>query len=66
MTLDGAGFNGISMSAISPDGRMFAWVPFSLAGTKPIMVRSLDGFESRALAGTEDASGPSFSPAPMR
>jgi len=62
MSIDGAGFNGWSMSAISPDGRMVAWVPFSQSGNRNIMVRSLDGFESRALAGTEDASGPSFSP----
>jgi len=62
MTIPGAGFNGSSLSTISPDGRLIGWVPFNLNGTQPIMVRSLDGFDSWTLAGTEDASTPTFSP----
>ncbi|MCB1185069.1 PD40 domain-containing protein, partial [bacterium] len=58
----GAGFNGWSLSALSPDGQTVAWVPISLSGTEPIVLRRLDEFGERRLVGTEDASNPTFSP----
>ena len=61
-TIAGAGSNGWSMSSISADGNMIAWVPISLSGTEPINLRSLDGFETRKLPGTEDGTSPVFSP----
>jgi serine/threonine protein kinase len=48
-------------SAISPDGRMVAFI--AQASTSPMLwVRSLDSESARALAGTEDAYYPFWSP----
>jgi serine/threonine-protein kinase len=47
--------------AISPDGTQLAYVAIH-AGTRQIHLRALDSLEARALAGTEGANTPFFSP----
>jgi serine/threonine-protein kinase len=47
--------------AISPDGRMIAFTARD-SQTSRLFVRAIDEFESRALAGTEGAHTPFFSP----
>jgi serine/threonine-protein kinase len=47
--------------AISPDGTQIAYVAIH-AGTRQIHLRALDSLEARALAGTEGANTPFFSP----
>jgi Tol biopolymer transport system component len=49
-------------AAISPDGRQVAFVATDAAGTAKLWVRSLDQLEARALAGTERAAHPFWSP----
>ena len=47
--------------AISPDGKLLAYVAQDATGTH-LFLRPLDAFESRKLPGTEDADAPFFSP----
>ena len=47
--------------AISPNGRQVVYAGTSSSGQQ-LYVRPIDRFESRALAGTENAIGPAFSP----
>ena len=46
---------------LSPDGRMLAFVA-SAGGPSQVWVRSMDALESRALAGTDNATYPFWSP----
>jgi Tol biopolymer transport system component len=48
--------------AVSPDGRQVAFVALNAAGTAFLWVRALDSLAARALAGTDDASAPFWSP----
>jgi serine/threonine protein kinase len=48
--------------AISPDGRYLTFVVETSQGRPSLWIRSLDGLESRELAGTEDAIYPFWSP----
>jgi Tol biopolymer transport system component len=55
------GFGNSAGSAISPDGRVLAYV--ALAKNVPVLhVRSLDALQSRVLTGTEGAGRPFWSP----
>ena len=47
--------------ALSPDGTQVVY-SVSQSGKTQLYLRPLDQFEAKAIAGTEDASGPSFSP----
>ncbi|MFI5182564.1 MAG: protein kinase [Thermoanaerobaculia bacterium] len=58
--LAGAGFQG--MLALSPDGRMLAFVATGADGNDLLYLRPLDSLESRVLAGTEGAALPFWSP----
>ncbi len=49
-------------SAISPDGRMLAFMATNAQGERLLHLRSLDSLESRALPGTEAAGRPFWSP----
>jgi Tol biopolymer transport system component/tRNA A-37 threonylcarbamoyl transferase component Bud32 len=49
-------------SAISPDGRTLAFVATTSAGQTLLHVRRLDSLASTAIAGTEDAGRPFWSP----
>ncbi|MBZ5622040.1 MAG: hypothetical protein LAQ69_25425 [Acidobacteriia bacterium] len=51
----------IESSVISPDGRRIAFTAIAEDGKK-LWVRELDSLEAKALAGTEDASLPFWSP----
>ena len=53
---------GASALAISPDGRTIAYVAGETDGPQRVYLRSLDTFDPVALAGTEGASAPFFSP----
>ena len=48
--------------AVSPDGRSIAFVAGLSSLESTLWVRSLEDVEARALAGTEDASEPFWSP----
>ncbi|HEX9303440.1 MAG TPA: protein kinase, partial [Thermoanaerobaculia bacterium] len=48
--------------ALSPDGRLLAFVAISPGDRKLLWVRPLDSVEARSLAGSEDASYPFWSP----
>jgi eukaryotic-like serine/threonine-protein kinase len=52
---------GAAPLAISPDGRRLAYVAVA-DGRTQLYVRSLDAFEPRAIAGTDGAQYPFFSP----
>jgi Tol biopolymer transport system component len=56
----GAAFQG--MLAISPDGRMLAFVAAGADGNDLLYLRPLDSLESRVLSGTEGAALPFWSP----
>ena len=61
---DGTTFPTVSVGgapALSPDGTQIAFVTESERG-RQLWVQSLDTFEARALAGTEGAANPSWSP----
>jgi serine/threonine protein kinase/Tol biopolymer transport system component len=49
-------------AAISPNGRRVAFVSTDLSGRSMLWIRELDSLEPRALAGTEDAAHPFWSP----
>jgi Tol biopolymer transport system component len=48
--------------ALSPDGRLLAFVARTAEGTRLLWVRPLDDLSARPLPGTEDASAPFWSP----
>jgi Tol biopolymer transport system component len=48
--------------AVSPDGRMVAFVAKPAGGPPRLFVRPLHGSTAQALAGTDDANGPFWSP----
>jgi eukaryotic-like serine/threonine-protein kinase len=54
--------NGGGHFALSPDGRSIAFAAVDTAGKALLWVRSLQSFTSRAIAGTEDAWYPFWSP----
>jgi eukaryotic-like serine/threonine-protein kinase len=54
--------NGGGQFALSPDGRSLAFAAVDTGGTTLLWVRSLQSFVSRALAGTDDAQYPFWSP----
>ena len=47
--------------AVSPEGRLVAYAAQS-GGRQQLHVRAVDGIESKALTGTDDATNPFFSP----
>jgi serine/threonine-protein kinase len=47
--------------ALSPDGKMLAYVAIHDA-VQQLYLRAIDGFEAKAVAGTEGATAPFFSP----
>jgi serine/threonine-protein kinase len=47
--------------AMSPDGRLMAWVG-GTGSARALWVRAVDQLEAHALAGTEEATSPFFSP----
>ncbi len=53
---------GTPQIALSPDGQQIAFVGMRRRGTSQIYVRSFDQRDARALAGTEGASFPFWSP----
>ena len=53
---------GNNVMAVSPDGRTLAYAGEGEGGHLQLMIRSLDDVTARPLAGTEDASQPTFSP----
>jgi serine/threonine-protein kinase len=58
--LSEAAFKQFTNSAISPDGR---WVAYALGeDSTTLQLRSVDGFDVRAVPGTIDAENPFFSP----
>jgi len=58
--LTGAG-NGLPNVTISSDGKRIAYVGVT-GGVNRIYLRRVDSFETLALAGTDDAGGPFYSP----
>jgi eukaryotic-like serine/threonine-protein kinase len=48
--------------AVSPDGRLLALVEPDDGGRNVLRIRALDSVTARSLAGTEDATGPFWSP----
>jgi Tol biopolymer transport system component len=48
--------------AISPDGRTLAFVAADSAGTRRIWLRPLESLDARPLEGTENGTGPFWSP----
>jgi Tol biopolymer transport system component len=53
---------GAAAVAVSPDGRRVAFVAAGSDGRTQLWVRSLDALEAHALAGTEEAHAPFWSP----
>ena len=58
-TIPNAGFNTVSLTAISPDGRSIAYSPNRHAAPFRLFVRTLDGFDEREVA---SARGTGFNP----
>ncbi|MBN2128879.1 MAG: serine/threonine-protein kinase [Sedimentisphaerales bacterium] len=62
----GTAYPGLSLFfpalALSPDGSILAYVAEDTDGRRRVFVRPLDGFDARALEGTEGAVSPFFSP----
>ena len=48
--------------ALSPDGRLLAFVATGAGGHDRLWIRSLDALVARPVAGTEDARNPFWSP----
>jgi serine/threonine protein kinase len=61
---DGESFaSGFDMPfAVSPDGRLVAYVSITVAGTRNLRVRSLEDEQEHRISGTEGASSPFWSP----
>ncbi len=59
---NGALSTGTYLMAVSPDGRHLAFVASTPGGPPFLWIRPLDSTTARALAGTEDASAPFWSP----
>ncbi|MCP4454069.1 MAG: serine/threonine-protein kinase, partial [Planctomycetes bacterium] len=57
-----AGASPTSCLAMSPDGTRFVYVGRTDEGKKQLYLRHMDKMEIRAVAGTEDAGNPFFSP----
>ncbi len=57
-----SGFRGAVDPAVSPDGRVIAFVAPGASGTPQLWVRALDSTEARPLADTEAARLPFWSP----
>src|SRR3989441_4012714 len=61
-----ASFDSFGLNAgpvtVSPDGRRLAFVATTAEGKRLLWIRSLDALVAQALAGTEDASHPFWSP----
>jgi Tol biopolymer transport system component len=51
-----------SAPAVSPDGRRVAFVSTAASGQSMLWIRELSSLEPRAIAGTEDAAHPFWSP----
>ena len=51
-----------SAPAVSPDGRRVAFVSTAASGQSMLWIRDLSSLEPRAIAGTEDAAHPFWSP----
>jgi len=51
-----------ALSAISPDGRLLVFEAIDSVGTMRLWLRALDSVTPRVLEGTENASGPFWSP----
>jgi Tol biopolymer transport system component/predicted Ser/Thr protein kinase len=58
----GAVFAAGEVPAVSPDGRLLAFIARDEGGQTRLWIRSLDAIESRPLDGTENASQPFWSP----
>ncbi len=58
----GGGRTDTEGSAISPDGRMLAFMATTANGERLLHVRALDTLEARALPGTESAGRPFWAP----
>ncbi len=54
--------NGLSLPALSPDGKRIVFGARSVDGKTPLWVRSLDALTAQPLAGTEGAAFPFWSP----
>ena len=54
--------NGLSLPALSPDGKRIVFGARSADGKTPLWVRSLDALTAQPLAGTEGAAFPFWSP----
>jgi Tol biopolymer transport system component len=54
--------NDVSAQAVSPDGRQIAFVASAANATTQLWIRRLDSLDARALAGTEGAAMPFWSP----
>ncbi len=54
--------NGMSLPALSPDGKRIVFGARSANGTQPLWVRSLDALTAQPLTGTEGAAFPFWSP----
>jgi Tol biopolymer transport system component len=62
LTTRGGNAVTVSALAISRDGRRIAFVAQDAAGTRRVWMRSLDRLDAQPLPGTEDATGPFWSP----
>ena len=54
--------NMVAQGALSPDGSLFAFTAQRRGGARMLYLRRLDQLQATALAGTEGARGPFFSP----
>lgn len=61
-TIPGAGFNTVSQTAISPDGKWIAYSPAVDSGPFRLYVRALDSFDEREVAVGSTQLNPFFSP----
>jgi Tol biopolymer transport system component len=63
LTIPAASFNTLSQAAISPDGKWVCWAtPGEAMSQSTLMLRALDRFEERRVAGGEAGRQPFFSP----
>ncbi len=59
---NGSFSNDVNAQAVSPDGRQIAFVASGSDGNTQLWIRRLDSLNARALAGTEGAAVPFWSP----